>query len=109
MYKTGDLARWSADGLIEFLGRIDHQVKIRGFRTECGEIESILNGQKNIKIAAVIAKPGRGAARLIAYIAPAAPENEIDHASLKKNLQLTLPDSFRIPPGVGESLPGVVP
>ncbi|UUZ87161.1 AMP-binding protein [Paenibacillus sp. P26] len=42
MYKSGDLARWSPDGSIEYLGRIDHQVKIRGYRIELGEVESQL-------------------------------------------------------------------
>ncbi|MEG1042942.1 MAG: AMP-binding protein, partial [Pseudomonas sp.] len=42
LYRTGDLARQRADGIIEYLGRIDHQVKIRGFRIELGEIEARL-------------------------------------------------------------------
>ncbi|MCP4134083.1 MAG: amino acid adenylation domain-containing protein [bacterium] len=42
MYSTGDRVRWTPDGNIEFLERIDHQVKIRGFRIELGEIEKTL-------------------------------------------------------------------
>ena len=42
LYKTGDLARRSAEGHIEFLGRADHQVKIAGARIELGEIEARL-------------------------------------------------------------------
>ncbi|NHZ67298.1 AMP-binding protein, partial [Massilia genomosp. 1] len=44
MYRTGDLARWKPDGVIDYLGRIDHQVKIRGFRIELPEIEACLLG-----------------------------------------------------------------
>ncbi|UHA73128.1 non-ribosomal peptide synthetase [Paenibacillus sp. 481] len=55
-YRTGDLAKWLADGSIEFLGRIDHQVKIRGYRIELGEVETQLLNMDSIKEAIVIAR-----------------------------------------------------
>lgn len=52
--RTGDLARWLPEGVIEFLGRLDHQVKLRGFRIELGEIENGLCNCPGIRQAVVI-------------------------------------------------------
>lgn len=53
-YKSGDLARWNAQGEIEFHGRIDNQIKLRGLRIELGEIEEVLNQFPGVKTSVVI-------------------------------------------------------
>ncbi|WP_447001975.1 non-ribosomal peptide synthase/polyketide synthase [Saccharothrix isguenensis] len=93
MYRTGDRARWRADGRVEYLGRTDDQVKIRGFRIEPGEVEAALVRHAGVDQAVVVARQdGAGEVkRLVAYLVPtgtAAP----DVADLRSWLAGTLPD-----------------
>lgn len=60
IYKTGDLAKADADGLVYFLGRADSQIKSRGYRIELGEIETAINSVNSISESAVVAIDGGG-------------------------------------------------
>ncbi len=69
LYKTGDLARWDPDGLIEFLGRADNQVKFRGYRIELGEIELHLGNHPAVREAVVLLRGDEAEKqRLVAWV-----------------------------------------
>lgn len=68
MYKTGDLAKYNADGEILFLGRADEQVKIRGFRIEPGEIENAIRTAADVSdVKVIVQKADNGEPILCAY------------------------------------------
>ncbi len=99
LYRSGDLTRYRPDGVVEYIGRIDHQVKIRGFRIELGEIEARLQDQDTVREAVVVAHEAPSGKQLIAYLVPAQLSvlndgvalSELRNA-LKINLRETLPD-----------------
>ncbi|CAG0906061.1 unnamed protein product, partial [Darwinula stevensoni] len=100
LYKTGDLGRWRADGVVEYLGRNDFQVKIRGFRIELGEIEAQLQKNAWVKEAVVLARDRAGAGagvgaggdkQLVAYLVLQEGQ-QLDAAALRQELGRELPE-----------------
>ena len=90
LYKTGDIVRYSSDGNIEFINRIDNQVKIRGFRIELGEIEAVLTQHPQVRKGIVIVREDElGTKRLYAYIIPET--TELTSGELRLFLQNKLP------------------
>ncbi|MHB9105595.1 MAG: non-ribosomal peptide synthetase [Armatimonadota bacterium] len=90
LYRTGDVARWRADGNIEFFGRSDDQLKVRGFRVEPGEIETLLNGHPAVRQSVVIGRTAADGIALIAYVVPR--EDGVTAEALRAALKAQLPD-----------------
>ncbi|AUT01014.1 non-ribosomal peptide synthetase [Nostoc sp. CENA543] len=104
IYKTGDLARWGADGNIEYLGRIDNQVKIRGFRIELDEVETALNRNPEVQTSCVIVREDiPGQKQLVAYVVP---HHTVTMSELRQYLKEKLPE-YMLPHAfvILESLP----
>ncbi|RJQ73233.1 amino acid adenylation domain-containing protein [Pseudonocardiaceae bacterium YIM PH 21723] len=86
LYRTGDRARWTLDGRLELLGRLDQQIKLNGHRIEPGEIESVLLRRPEVAQAVVIARTGR----LLGYVV-AEPGMTVDPGALRTSLAGLLP------------------
>ncbi|MDB4950669.1 MAG: tycC1, partial [Gemmatimonadetes bacterium] len=96
MYRTGDRARWQADGELLILGRTDNQVKIRGYRVELGEIEAVLRRHSSVTGCLVVVREDvPGDKRLVAYVAV---DGEVDSAepadsnALREHVRGSLPE-----------------
>lgn len=99
LYKTGDVARFQADGTIEFWGRADYQVKLRGYRIELGEIEAILSHHPQVQAAVVTLHTDDAVhKRLVAYVVPQVVTEDSDFwlkshlSSLQHHLKAQLPE-----------------
>ena len=91
LYRTGDRARWRADGNLDVSGRLDFQVKLRGYRIELGEIETALAADPAVaEAAAVVRGSTPEERRLVAYVRPAAGAR-IDERALAARLRQALP------------------
>lgn len=91
LYRTGDKVRWRKDGVLEYLGRIDHQVKINGVRIEPGEIESALSAHPRVSGAVVTAfSTAHDDKRLAGYVTA---DSDDVVAGLRAFLQERLPDT----------------
>ena len=104
LYKTGDLARYLADGSIEYLGRIDFQVKIRGLRVELGEIEARVAELDAVKKCIVVVREDHpGDQRLVAYYV-LKPGFEASISGWRNYLRSKLPD-YMVPHFVVQFIP----
>jgi amino acid adenylation domain-containing protein/thioester reductase-like protein len=97
LYRTGDLGRCRADGVIEYVGRADDQLKINGFRLHPLDIESTLRGHPSVADVAVVSEQlDDGLVRLVAYIVPAEGASALSGPELRQFVEMTLP-SYMVP------------
>ncbi|MEM8961263.1 MAG: non-ribosomal peptide synthase/polyketide synthase, partial [Acidobacteriota bacterium] len=100
LYRTGDRARWLADGTLEFLGRIDRQLKLRGYRIEPGEIEAVLRRHETVQ-SAVVTVVGSGNERRLASCVVASDDSVVEIEALRDYVSAELP-AYMVPAAIVE-------
>ena len=114
LYRTGDLVRYRPDGIVEFLGRVDHQVKIRGYRIEIGEVEAELARHDAVRETVVVAAGDgmEGTQSLVAYVVSregAGPTGDELRRHLRSRLpEFMVPSSFELLPALPRTPNGKV-
>ncbi|MCX4580496.1 amino acid adenylation domain-containing protein [Streptomyces sp. NBC_01571] len=103
-YRTGDRVRVRADGLIEFLGRLDDQVKVRGYRVELGEVAAACRALPEVREAVVLAVGEAHQRRLTAWLVPSGDE-PLDTRAVRTALRAVLPD--HMVPSAVVGVPGI--
>ena len=102
IYRIGDIAKYLADGNIEYIGRVDHQVKLRGYRIELGEIEAVITSIDNIDQCIVVLREDElNLKKLVAYVllSKEISNFKVDKSdiinSIRKNCEKNLPEYMR--------------
>jgi len=96
LYKTGDVVRYRSNGIMEFIGRIDHQIKLRGYRIEVGEIEVGLEQHPDVSKAVVVMHEAEGHQQLVAYVVPTPTTATVDQTELHRFLDARMP-AYMVP------------
>ncbi len=93
LYRSGDLARWTDDGQLEFAGRADHQVQVRGFRVELAEVEAALAAAEGVAAAAARTWEVHDGTSLAGYVVPQQhiADEAAFAASVRAAISMTLP------------------
>ncbi len=100
LYRTGDRVRWSTDGNLQFLGRLDHQVKLRGFRIELEEIQAAILQLSGMRHALVLVREDTpGDKRLVAYVVAEPGTPGADETELRNHLSKQLPE-YMVPAAI---------
>jgi amino acid adenylation domain-containing protein len=101
LYRTGDLVRYRAEGVVEYVGRVDYQVKLRGYRVELGEVEAVVRRHSGVRECVAEVRRGEGGEqRLVCHVVK---EGEVGWGELREWVKERVPE-YMVPGGWVEVL-----